>query len=98
MEFEWCDEKNNKNFEKHGLYFDHVIAAFAGHMIEKEDSRRKYGEKRYIAIGMVDNHVLAIVYTWRSGIRRLISARKARKDERRAYSTTLAGLNPDQES
>jgi uncharacterized DUF497 family protein len=97
-EFEWDEEKSEKNFRERDFYFDDAIGIFEGLVVDKVDDRYDYGETRHIAIGMVDNRVLAVVYTWRGSVCRIISARKANRNERRAYSATLAGFGPDQEN
>lgn len=43
------------------------------------------GEIRYQTIGCVNDVVLLVVYTYRGGTVRLISARRASKNEREAY-------------
>ena len=43
------------------------------------------GELRYQTIGSVNDVVLLVVYTYRGGTVRLISARRASKNEREAY-------------
>jgi uncharacterized DUF497 family protein len=98
MEFEWDDDKNESNFEKHGLDFETAMQIWNGPIIEQTDDRYEYGEYRFIAFGMVDSRVLTVVYTWRGNVCRIISARKARKDERRAYRETLAGIAQDQKN
>jgi uncharacterized DUF497 family protein len=50
-----------------------------------EDARRDYGEPRFRVLGVVDGRILFVVYTWRGGVCRLISARKADARERRRY-------------
>ena len=63
---------------------------FDGPVLEKDDTRRDYGEARIIAFGMVDRHQLAVVYTVRAGNRRIISARRAHSSERKAYREAYA--------
>jgi hypothetical protein len=46
---------------------------------------RGYGERRSIAIGLVDRLEITIAYTVRRGVVRLISARKATRNEREDY-------------
>lgn len=53
--------------------------------IEFIDNRKNYGETRYITIGMVNEVILCVVYTVRKFIHRIISARKASKNERETY-------------
>jgi uncharacterized DUF497 family protein len=63
---------------------------FDGDVIEYEDKRHHYGERRYVAIGRIEGVVFAVVYTWRNGQRRIISARRASRRERNAYRRTIA--------
>jgi uncharacterized DUF497 family protein len=86
MKFEWHEIKNKTNLTKHGVDFNYVISVFLDkNRIEWEDTRKEYGEIRYITIGMIDEMIYTLVYTCRKEYYRLISARGARKDERQAY-------------
>ncbi len=51
MIFEWDKTKNSKNIEKHKIDFEDIKNLFKCPIIEKEDKRKDYGEKRYIIIG-----------------------------------------------
>jgi uncharacterized DUF497 family protein len=51
----------------------------------REDRRRDYGEDRYLLLGMVQDHLLAVVYAQRGARVRIISARLAEPQERRRY-------------
>jgi uncharacterized protein len=82
--FEWDENKNQKNKEKHKLSFEHASRVF------EDENRLQYaveskGETRYITIGKVVKVIIAVVYTIRNFAFRLISARPARKDERERY-------------
>ena len=85
MAFEWDAAKNAANIERHGIDFDDAIRIFDGPTLEKIDVRQDYGEVRVIAFGEVDDRELAVVYTVRGGRRRIISARRAHRRERKAY-------------
>ncbi|WP_026318090.1 BrnT family toxin [Algicola sagamiensis] len=88
MKFEWDDNKNVININKHGIDFRAAAKIFNDpHFIVNEDSRTDYGEPRYQIIGAVDPHgVLFVVYTERyDDTIRLISARKANKKEQQIY-------------
>jgi uncharacterized DUF497 family protein len=50
-----------------------------------EDVRRDYGEKRYVALGMIGERVHVMVFSPRGGAVRLISLRKANKREVKRY-------------
>ena len=82
-DFEWDDAKRRKNLEKHGFDFEDAVRVFANRTLEARSSFRD--EERWIAIGLLDGREVAVVYTWRQGIRRIISVRRARSDERRRY-------------
>jgi uncharacterized protein len=83
--FQWDRDKNESNIAKHGYSFDTAKFIWLGYIIEWQDTRKDYGEDRFIAIGEVNGDVLVVVYTWRTPDRRLISARKANHAERQAY-------------
>lgn len=83
--FEWDEQKRISNLRKHEVDFVKASRIFDNYTLEYEDSRYDYSEERYIAIGQVDSEVLFVVYTVRGDAIRLISARKATKNERRNY-------------
>ena len=90
MKFEWDDNKNNTNIEKHGVSFEQAAKIFDGFTVTNIDSREDYGEEREISIGMLDGiAVLVVVHTDRNGVCRIISARQARKDERNRYEQEI---------
>jgi uncharacterized DUF497 family protein len=85
-EFEWDDEKAAKNLEKHGISFAQAIPAFHDPLaIDVFDDREDYGEDRFILIGMCEGQVLTVAYTERGDRTRIISARRATKDEQAYY-------------
>ena len=83
--FEWDAAKSEANLRARGFDFAHAARIFDGPTLEMDDNRADYGERRIWAIGCVDNDVLFVVYTWRDGVRRIISARKADRRERDVY-------------
>jgi len=83
MEFEWDTNKEASNLKKHGISFITAANLLLGsHYVARSD---RQSEIRYLAIGEVDNHVLAVVYTKRFKKYRIISARRASKYEEAAY-------------
>lgn len=56
-------------------------------MVEILDEREGYGEERFLLIGMADEQLLSVIYTERQGRFRLITARRATKDEQDHYFT-----------
>lgn len=88
MEFEWDEEKNKKNIKNHGIDFETAARVFADpYRIEKYDKNHSDEEDRYITIGEINGtaYVIMVVYTERGETIRMISARKATNQERRAY-------------
>ncbi len=87
LEFEWDDVKNASNRHKHGIDFmDAVRVFYDENMLSFHDGRKDYGEDRFQAIGMSYERLLFVVYTEKLGnVIRIISARKAEKNERAAY-------------
>lgn len=83
--FEWDDNKLKFNIEKHGIDFVDAIQIFSDINRIESNVMHESGEERHITIGMVNGVILLVVYTLRGKIIRLISARKASKNERKCY-------------
>ena len=82
--FEWDENKRKYNLEKHGIDFIDAIAIFDDpDRIEFENIRK--GETRIQTIGMVHDIILFLVHTSRGRKKRIISVRRASKNERKAY-------------
>lgn len=88
QDFEWDEAKCQSNLKKHGVDFADACHIFDGDILEIEDIRSSYGEERFLAIGILGDQVLAVVYTVRGETIRLISARKATRDEKEVYNAT----------
>jgi uncharacterized protein len=87
MEFEWDPAKATSNLAKHGVDFDDATAVFDDPSMLSVVDPRGYGERRHRAVGTVEGRVLLVVYTMRgSQICRIISARRASRRERTAYT------------
>jgi uncharacterized DUF497 family protein len=86
MLFEWDNNKNQLNIQKHGLSFEHAKLLFDFPMLIKQDYRFEYQEKRYIGYGKLDGRLMCIIYTERKPNKvRIISFRKANKRETEYY-------------
>ena len=85
-EFEWGDDKNAANQQKHGVELIVAAAMFSDpNRLEQVSGRSTATETRLITIGQAFGVLWACVYTWRGQKRRLISLRRAHRTERRAY-------------
>ncbi|MBM4384303.1 MAG: BrnT family toxin [Deltaproteobacteria bacterium] len=85
---EWDPAKADENTRKHGVEFRHAETVFADvHLLLLPSEW--IGEARWSAIGSDGlGRILMVVYTWRGDRRRLISARRATRRERRTYEAT----------
>lgn len=85
MKFEWDEDKNIINKEKHKISFETAAYVFDDpYYIEMFDFEHSVDEDRYIAIGKVGD-ILFVVFTERKDTIRLISARLATNVERSLY-------------
>jgi hypothetical protein len=89
VEFSWDEQKSTRNLRDRGFDFEFATLIFEGPTLEREDTRRDYGERRMVAIGIAQGLALTVVYTDRTEtgavIRRIISARLSDRHERQAY-------------
>ncbi|MDP1697344.1 MAG: BrnT family toxin [Xanthomonadaceae bacterium] len=86
LSLEWDDEKAASNLTKHRVAFEDAARVFLDpNRLDRHDHRENYGEDRFLTIGLVGMVELAVVYTVRSDIFRIISARKAESNERHEY-------------
>ena len=96
MWLSWDPEKSDANLQDRGFDFAFASLIFDGPTLEREDTRREYGERRIIAIGLAAGLELTVCYTDRLGDggdieRRIISARRSHRRERKAYQQALEG-------
>jgi len=85
--FEWNKNKAEKNLEIHGISFDEASTAFKDPLsLTIYDPLHSEKEDRFILLGnSFKNRLLVIVHTERVDKIRIISARKANKNERKYY-------------
>ena len=87
LQFDWNPEKAASNLKKHEVSFEEVATVFDDPaFITLLDEAHSHSEERYLTIGLsASNRLLLIAHAERAGKVRLISARKATKNERRFY-------------
>jgi uncharacterized protein len=85
MRYQWDRNKALTNLNKHGIDFADAVSVFSDELaITIFDNR--FEEERFITIGIdLFSRILVVVYTMRDNEIRLISARKASKNERSQY-------------
>ena len=87
-EIAYDPDKSAWNLEHRGFDLDCAARIFEGVVVEWDSARQS--EPRIKAAGRVEGRYLTVVYTWRGGRRRIISARPARRSERDAYDAQTA--------
>lgn len=90
MIFEWDAIKNKINIKKHGIDFNDAKLIFDGLTLTVEDDRFDYSKKRYITFGLLIEQVISVVHTESVRKIRIISARKATKNEQKEYFKQVA--------
>ena len=87
MEFEWDENKNKSNAQKHGIDFNDAKEVFKDDNSKiAPDLRKDYGEERWKIIGKIYGTIISVIYTVRNRVTRIISARKASINERNEYN------------
>lgn len=82
MEFEWDPAKAKTNIRKHRVTFDYATRVFLDqNRIERPDEGEHEGEERWQVVGRVAEFVLVVIYVPRSDRIRIISARRAKRNE-----------------
>jgi uncharacterized protein len=81
---EWDEAKRELNLQKHNLDFRLGDLVFDGRPLYSYASPRG-DEQRVVSIGMVESAMVATVWLERDGKIRVISIRRARRGEERAY-------------
>jgi uncharacterized DUF497 family protein len=84
---DWDPVKAETNLKKHQVSFEEASTVFDDPLfITFLDVEHSVDEERYITVGLSNaNRLLLIAHTEREGVTRIISARKATKNEQRFY-------------
>ncbi|MDB5692786.1 MAG: hypothetical protein JWO81_1849 [Alphaproteobacteria bacterium] len=89
MEISYDAAKRAKTLVERGLDFDDAVHVFAGTTITIEDDRQDYGERRYQTFGLLNDRLVALVWTPRGEARHIISMRKTNERERKKFEGQL---------
>jgi hypothetical protein len=86
VSFEWDAGKAKINERKHGVSFELAVEVFQdAERIERPNMESSLDEERWAVTGLVDGIELYVVYVMRGEVTRLITARRASRDEREKY-------------
>ena len=93
LTFEWDDKKNKTNIEKHGISFEEAVTVFQDdEALIIVDDAHSQEEDRFVLIGFSYKANLLVVchcYREKDSIIRIISARKADRQESEEYAKRL---------
>ncbi len=85
MKIEYDQNKRNKTLAERGLDFADAERVFSGISATRLDTRKDYGEKRFITTGLLEGRVVMVVWTKRGDKHRIISMRKANEREQKRF-------------
>ncbi len=89
ISFEWDDKKAKANFKKHGVSFEEAQSVFFDDQaIQFWDDKNSKDEDRFLMLGLSNKfRILLVVHCFREtkSTIRIISARKATKNEMKEY-------------
>jgi hypothetical protein len=75
MEFEWDEDKNLANIEKHGISFEEAVHAFLDPDRKiRFNTKHSADEIRFYCLGMVGGRVMTVRFTMRGSNVRIIGA------------------------
>lgn len=85
MEFDWDESKRKANLRDHGIDFVGIEEVFECETVTILDDRFDYGEQRFVTFGILEGRVVAIAHTESDKRIRIISVRKATRNEEKSY-------------
>ncbi|HPA47263.1 MAG TPA: BrnT family toxin [bacterium] len=87
MRFEWDPKKARSNLRKHKVSFEEAVTALSDPMAATgADPDHSIGEFRYITFGISERgRLLVVAHSEQGETIRIVSARPARKGERKIY-------------
>ena len=90
VEISYDPAKRTWTLDHRALDFDHAVRVFAGPVADVLDDRQDYGEIRTVTYGLLNNRLVAVVWTARGKGRHIISMRKCNAREREKFEPRLA--------
>jgi uncharacterized DUF497 family protein len=85
MEFEYDPRKSKLNKSKHGIDFEEAKAIWDDGDSIRLDTLFE-NEQRYLVVGSVNEKLWTAVVTMRNEVFRIISVRRSRENETKAYN------------
>ena len=92
MRYTWDEDKRQATIAARGLDFADAEKIFQRGAFTWEDTRFAYGEQRFITLGLLGADVVALVHTEGKEEIRVISLRKADRNEQNLYYRNVGFL------
>ncbi len=89
MKVVWDEAKRRANLRKHGFDFRDAELVFSAITYTIEDKRFDYEERRFIALGMLRDTVVVVAHVEARSTIRIISMRKATRNEQILYFQSI---------
>ena len=90
MDFEWDEDKRERVLDIPGLDFLRARLLFDGRPLYSYPSPRP-GEERWVSIGDLDGRLIAVIWCLRDERTRIVTMRRARREEERTYRSLYCG-------
>ena len=87
LKFEWDENKNRINIQKHGVSFEEATILFETSDLILE-AKNVDEEKRFALIGKYNSKCYVCIFTYRCDKIRIISVRRCRKKEEAYYESS----------
>jgi uncharacterized protein len=84
VEYSWDEPKREWVLAERGIDFLRVTTLFDGRPLLTVPAPRD-DEERFLSVGPIDGRFFAVIWTWRDGTVRIITARRARDAEEERY-------------
>ena len=85
MEFSWDEPKREWVLAERGIDFLRVaFSLFDGRPLLTVPTQRGE-EERFLSIGPIEGKFFAVIWMWRDGTIRIVTARRARHEEEKRY-------------
>lgn len=88
-QFEWDEQKRARTLKERYLDFLDAAEALLSPHLEMPSDRD--GELRVLALCQASQRIIAVIYTMRESVCRIISVRPARKNEQAIYRQVFGG-------
>ena len=86
MRISYDPAKRDWTLRNRALDFEDAVIVFDGLTAEVEDTRRDYGESRFICFGLLEGRLVVVGYTPRGAVRHVFSMRKANDREKARFA------------